>query len=297
MDFNSIEQFAAAGFNRFSLGVQDFDDKLLKRLNRDTSRIPVAELALKIKSVNASLNLDFIYGLPGQTVESFLRTIEQAVEISPDRLVAFSYAHVPWFKKHQLALEKLGLIPAGIKTEMFVSAHNMLAESGYKPIGLDHFVLPSDDLYLSLAEGTLHRNFQGYCTRRTTGQVYAFGITAISQLEEGYSQNTRDIDEYIETVNRGLLPVERGCVLSGDQIMTRNAITALMCNNRLSLAEAPKTLYVDEQALDRLAADGLIEWSGKTMEVTEHGAFFIRNIAAAFDMDYIPDNSVHSKTV
>lgn len=301
----TIEQLVGARFNRFSLGVQDFDAALLKKLNRDPAH-NIPKLVRSLRQHGAGVNLDFIYGLPGQTAASFLRSMEKAAEIRPDRLVAFSYAHVPWLKKHQLALEKLGLVPAAIKTEMFVSACNMLSDAGYVPIGLDHFVLTSDSLCRALAEGTLHRNFQGYCTRETTGQVYAFGATAISQLDGGYAQNAKHIGTYIETVNSGALPVERGCRLSPTQIITRNAINTLMCNLRLSFSsvaegktaeEIKHILNPDEAALARFAADGLITYSGNTIEVSETGSFFIRNIATAFDAEYTPANNIHSKTV
>ncbi|MDR2886987.1 MAG: oxygen-independent coproporphyrinogen III oxidase, partial [Bacteroidales bacterium] len=305
LKLKTIEQFIDAGFNRFSLGVQDFDAALLKKMNRKTTtKIP--KLVSTLKQHGAGVNLDFIYGLPGQTVASFLRTMEQAAKIRPDRLVAFSYAHVPWLKKHQLALEKTGLVPAAVKTEMFVSACNMLSDAGYVPIGLDHFVLPSDSLSRALAQGTLHRNFQGYCTRETTGQVYAFGATAISQLAGGYSQNAKYIGAYIETVNSGALPVERGYRLSDTQIITRDAINALMCNLRLSFAsiapgktaaETKRILNPDEAALARFAADGLLTYTGNTIEVSETGSFFIRNIVTAFDAGYAPENTIHSKTV
>ncbi len=152
--------------------------------------------------------------MPGQTSESFSETIEKAIEIAPDRIVTFSYAHVPWLKKHQVVLEKMGLPSPEEKMKMFLSAYELLNKAGYNPVGLDHYVLPHDELYGAIREKRLHRNFQGYCTRRTTGQVYAFGVSAISQLEKGYSQNTKDIDLYMSSLQNGHLPVEKGYRIS-----------------------------------------------------------------------------------
>ena len=147
-------------------------------------------------------------------MESFSETIEKAIKIKPDRIVTFSYAHVPWLKKHQVVLEKMGLPSPDEKMKMFLAAYDLLKEGGYNAVGLDHYVLPHDELYGALKEHKLHRNFQGYCTRRTTGQVYAFGVSAISQLEKGYAQNTKDIEHYMATVDQGHLAVEKGCRIS-----------------------------------------------------------------------------------
>ncbi len=254
------------------------------------------------------MNFDFIFGLPGQTVASFSKTIRKAIEIRPDRLVTFSYAHVPWFKKHQIVLEKKGLPSPKEKMEMFITGYNMLRASGYQPIGLDHFVLPDDDLNLALNDSNLHRNFQGYCTRKTTGQVYAFGVTAISQLEKGYSQNKKDLGDYISVVETGKLPVERGYTLSGEQILARAVITELMCNKKISfskiareqnvsLSELKNAIRINEQEQTIFAADGLISFSSDEIEITETGTLFIRNIAASLDKDYKEKVNTYSKPV
>jgi oxygen-independent coproporphyrinogen-3 oxidase len=310
LDKKYVDALVAAGFNRFSLGIQDFDREVLRNVNRQPSAIPPDELFSYLKSSgrNIGVNFDFIYGLPGQTVASFTRTMEKAAEIKPDRLVTFSYAHVPWVKKHQMILEKKGLPTAEDKTGMFMAAYDLLTGKGYQPIGLDHFVLPSDELYTSLQDGMLHRNFQGYCTRRTTGQVYAFGVTAISQLDGGYSQNRKEINDYISDVRMGKLPVERGYHLSDEEKIAREAITTLMCNKSLSTdrlaadmnisAEMVRnSLRFDEAALAGLQGDGLIEYSSGDIRVTETGSFFIRNIAASVDKAYAEKIQTYSRTV
>ena len=310
LTFEYIDLLKEAGINRFSLGIQDFDNEILKSVNRDSSKIPVKELVeyLKKGRNDISVNLDFIYGLPGQTIESFNRTIEQAIAIRPDRLVTFSYAHVPWMKKHQSILEKRGLPSSDIKMKMFLSAYDQLIAAGYKAIGLDHFVLPSDELQLALESQELHRNFQGYCTRRTTGQVYAFGVTAISQLENGYAQNVKDIEEYISLIGSQKLPTERGYQLSPTEIIIREAINEIMCNKQVSWEhiahrlgttseEVLNALAISSSTLEDLQNNDLIRFNEEGITVTEIGTIFIRNIAAALDKHYQQQNHSYSKTV
>ncbi|HOW41978.1 MAG TPA: oxygen-independent coproporphyrinogen III oxidase [Bacteroidales bacterium] len=310
LDFKYIDVLKDAGFNRFSLGIQDFNQDTLRKVNREPSSIPPAELFRYLKSSEkkTGVNFDFIYGLPGQTIASFTRTMQIAAGIKPDRLVTFSYAHVPWVKKHQLILEKRGLPTAEDKTEMFLAACDLLAEKGYKQIGLDHFVLPSDELWTSLQTGMLHRNFQGYCTRNTTGQVYAFGVTAISQLDGGYAQNRKEIDAYISDIRSGKLPVERGYELNINEKVAREAITTLMCNKRLNFNDLSpalnvsdelvrSSLRIEDQALAALQQDGLIDYSDGEIRVSETGSFFIRNIAASIDKAYTEKVQTYSKPV
>lgn len=310
LDLNYVDDLLASGFNRISFGIQDFNTEVLRLVNRRPPAVPPAELLKHIKSADPGIgvNFDFIYGLPGQSVESFSETISLAAGMRPDRLVTFSYAHVPWVKKHQLILEKRGLPSAEEKTNMFLSAHDIMTLAGYEPIGLDHFVLPSDDLYAAFASGTLHRNFQGYCTRKTTGQVYAFGVTAISQLEDGYSQNIKDIEEYISLTEKSTLPVERGYILTPAQKLAKSVITDLMCNKRVSFRETASAcnvdedtlrsaVRIDEKVLSNLGDDGLITFTGDEIRVTETGSFFIRNVAAALDPEYREAVQTYSKPV
>ena len=310
LDYQYIDELIACGFNRFSLGIQDFNDEVLRQVNRMPSSIPPGELYAYLKKggKNNSVNFDFIYGLPGQTVDSFSKTITEAIKIGPDRLVTFSYAHVPWLKKHQIVLEKMGLPSPEDKIQMFLAGYNLLKTSGYQPIGLDHFVLPDDDLYLALNEHMLHRNFQGYCTRRTTGQVYAFGVTAISQLEKGYSQNTESLSNYIASISNGTLPVKRGYILSEEQMLTREIIAELMCNKKINFSEFAETrgmsvmelknsMIPNETVLKGFVTDGLILNKPDEIEVTEKGTLFIRNIASSFDREYKQKEQTYSKPV
>ncbi len=296
LDFDYIDILKKSGFNRFSLGIQDFDNEILKTVNRDPSVLPVGDIIQRLKagSDNITVNLDFIYGLPGQTVESFLDSIHQAVTIRPDRLVTFSYAHVPWVKKAQKILDKKGLPDGELKMKMFSESHDLLLASGYQSIGMDHYVLESDELFLAVSSKSLHRNFQGYCTRQTTGQVYAFGVSSISQLEKGYAQNTKSVKKYIETIGLGLLPIEKGYLLTEREIIIREVINQLMCNMLINWKELADHLNIsasvlrdaivyDDIALKQFEEDGILLLTEDGLEVTENGALFVRNIAASFD--------------
>jgi oxygen-independent coproporphyrinogen-3 oxidase len=310
LDYRYIDRLVNSGFNRFSLGIQDFNPAVLKSANRSPSAIPVEELVdyLHRPDPPLSVNLDFIYGLPGQNVGSFTDTISRAIQISPDRLVTFSYAHVPWLKKHQRILEKKGIPSPDEKISLFLASRSILLEAGYLPVGLDHYVLPGDELGLALRDHQLHRNFQGYCTRRTTGQVYAFGVTAISQMEKGYVQNIKDVDQYIEVIGKGKLAVEKGYLLSDPQIIIRDVITTLMCNLHVNLKllagkysitlnELQGITGFDEMKLSGLISDGLVEYSDHELNVTETGSLFIRNIASIFDPGYSPQSNRYSRSV
>lgn len=310
LDKAYLDTLLGAGFNRFSFGIQDFDPEVLKMVNREPSNLPVEQLIGMVREGNphAAVNLDFIYGLPGQDVTSFSKTMEQAAALEPDRLVTFSYAHVPWLKKHQQILEKRGLPGAAEKTDMFLAGYDTLTSAGYQPIGLDHFVKPDDELFRALENKQLHRNFQGYCTRKTTGQVYAFGITAISQMEKAYVQNTRSIDTYVEKLSQGILPAEKGLRVTDAQVVTREVITRLMCNKQLDWHVLSEELLIDPSDLDKMLdnasaqlkemeADGLLHLNEKGLKVTETGGLFIRNIAALFDPAYRQQVNKYSKSL
>ena len=288
------EELVEAGFNRCSIGMQDFREEVLSTVNRKPSLMPVADIFQILRAHQVAVNLDFIYGLPHQTAESFAGTIRTAAALQPDRLVTFSYAHVPWVNKNQLILEKAGLPAPQEKARMYDEASKILRAAGYVPIGLDHFVRPDDPLNVALSNGLLHRNFQGYCTRTTTGQVYAFGVTAISQLAGAYSQNIRGIAQYIDTVGEGHIPVMRGYTLNDEEQLAREVITTLMCNERLnwqelsvhtgmSVNEMQQRLTVDTARLEEMAADGIITYTPEEIKVTPAGALYVRNVAAVFD--------------
>ena len=296
LSYKYLDELFEAGFNRFSFGIQDFDEQVLKDVNRKPSALPVGDLVKYVKGKNEkyAVNLDFIYGLPGQTVESFCKSIEKAIEIKPDRLVTFSYAHVPWFKEHQKVLDEKGLPSADDKLDMFLAAYDMLLKAGYVSIGLDHYALPEDELCQALEKHQLHRNFQGYCTQRTTGQVYAVGVSSISQLGGGYVQNTKNIKAYVDSVHNNILPAEKGIVVSDEQKVIRTVINELMCNKfiswekvaasfSMSTDEIKKLVGYDEEVLMQFKEDELVTYTSDQIKISELGTMFIRNIVAAFD--------------
>ncbi|MDR1004430.1 MAG: oxygen-independent coproporphyrinogen III oxidase [Prevotellaceae bacterium] len=288
-------ELTQCGFNRYSIGIQDFDEAVLKTVNRRPSRLPVEEIFDLLRRTRAQISLDFLYGLPGQSAESFAESIRRAIALRPDRIVTFSYAHVPWVNSRQLILEKAGLPAGGEKNRMFTRASELLQEAGYVRIGMDHFVLPDDELNIALNTHQLHRNFQGYCTRRTTAQVYAFGATGISQLDTAYMQNSKSVDEYTDMLlNRHNLCIRKGYVLNRDEQITREVIEMLMCNycirwDELSLrlglpADEIKaaTAYNEERLFDFLR-DGLLTIDCTKLELTPSGYPFVRNVAASLD--------------
>ena len=295
-------------FNRFSLGIQDFDDEVLHAVNRHPSLLPVADIMAVLRGGGARVNFDFIYGLPGQTAEKFATTIAQAVELCPDRLVTFSYAHLPSLFKRQTILEKAGLPLQTEKLTMFEQASATLQSAGYYPIGMDHFVLPDDELFHALQHHTLHRNFQGYCPRRITAQVYAFGVSGISQLDGAYAQNTKDIAAYIATIDEGKLPIVKGYALAPWQRIAREVIECMMCNHtilweemaahlRCSVADIQQAIVYDETQLSTMQEDGLLVFDEHSVRCTTEGMPFVRNIAAAFDPMMRNNEKLFSKPV
>lgn len=288
------EDLLAAGFNRFSLGIQDFNEEVLAVANRKAPLLPIDRIIEILRRNGAKINLDFIYGLPQQTVGSFADTIRKAIALEPDRVVTFSYAHVPWVNKQQLILEKAGLPDSTEKSSMYETARELFLAAGYEAIGLDHFVRKDDELFTALSQGQLHRNFQGYCTRRTTGQVYAFGVTGISQLHDAYSQNAKDINQYVESVENRRFPVSKGYRLNHREQIVRSVIETLMCNyaidweaagreNSLTAEELKATIVYNEEKLKEFEADGLIACDAGRLSVTDAGRLFVRNVAASLD--------------
>lgn len=282
------------GFNRFSIGVQDLDEHVLKVVNREPSLMPLRDIFGLLRNAGATINLDFLYGLPLQTPESFARNIEAAAELRPDRLVTFSYGHVPWVHKRQLALEKIGLPEERAKQRMGANARAIMLQAGYRSIGMDHYVLPEDELSKALDNHYLRRNFQGYCTLRTTGQVYALGVTGISQLSTAYAQNSHDIDGYMANIEAGRLDVRRGYALTHRDQMVREVVESLMCNYHadwkdiakrmgVSREELREALHWDENQLREMESDGLFTRTEDTLTMTTEGTPFVRNVVAALD--------------
>lgn len=294
LTINYMNELVNLNFNRLSIGVQDFEISVLNAVNRALPNIGIETIVTHLQNKNVSVNLDFVYGLPLQTLDSFERTIEKAIEISPDRIALFSYAHVPWVKPHQKSLEKYNLPQAGLKTDMFEMAFRKFTANNYISIGLDHFAKPNDELSVALSNKNLSRNFQGYCTRRTTAQVYALGVSGISQLNNAYLQNTKDLKEYSEKVSNHIFPFEKVCFLTPDEKIISHIITEIMSNRYLSFSAVQSTFncsYDDILSITKLNLDtlrvfekeGLLTLGVDDISVTHKGQFFLRNIASAFD--------------
>lgn len=303
------KELVKIGFNRLSLGVQDFSDKVLETVQREKAIIPIEEMIDYIKSFkNVSLNLDFIYGLPFQDEEKYIKTISKAAKLSPDRLAVFSYAHVPWLKKPQKKLEQYGLPSVDKKIKLFQVAYKILTESGYTSIGLDHFAKKDDELTIALKNKKLHRNFQGYSTVKTTGQVYALGVSGISQLENAYMQNTKNIKDYIKSIEEGKFPIEKVYFLNKNEKIIRAIIESIMCNMYVSYSEIAKQFNVsvndvfeitkvDKKDLKVFEKEDLITINGDGIDLTKQGQFFMRNIAAAFDPNMKDNKKSFSKSL
>lgn len=309
LDFDDIDRLATMSFNRLSLGIQDFDPNILKLVNRDPSKHPVKELVGHMKKVGfKGVNLDLIYGLPHQTVESFKESVKKAIEISPDRLVTFSYAHVPWVKGAQKKLETYGLPNPEEKLAMFAAGLEMLTTAGYISVGMDHYAKPEDELSKALNNKKLHRNFQGYATKETTGQVYGFGSSSISQLNGAYIQNAKNLSKYMKHIEETGFAVERGHELTHKDIIRRDVITEIMCNGQLDFKEMAGDFNItkdklkeivefSESKLTNFITDDLISFTNDKLELKPEGFFVVRNIAMAFDPLLKTSEAQYSKTV
>lgn len=279
------------GFNRISFGVQDFDEHVQATVHRVFPESRFRSLFAEARSLGfESINIDLIYGLPHQTVQSYRRTIDAVMDLSPDRMAVFNYAHVPWIKKHQSLLPAETLPTGEEKLQIFKNVVESFTEAGYTYIGLDHFARPGDELARALASRTLYRNFQGYTTRRGI-EIFAFGITSISQLDRVYARNVRGLREYRDALNRGELPIHDGYILSDDDVLRRDVIVMLMCNGHLDFAAIEKQHGIRFQeyfapALARLSPfieDGLLVLDAGTIDVPARGRPIIRNMAMCFD--------------
>jgi oxygen-independent coproporphyrinogen-3 oxidase len=295
------------GFNRASLGVQDFDPKVQQAVHRiQPQEMTQQTLDWLRENDFKSINLDLIYGLPYQTAESFNRTLDIVLGMQPDRLAVFSYAHVPWVKPAQKILEQKILPAPEIKLQLLKNVIERLTENNrYVYIGMDHFARPNDELVSAQRNKTLQRNFQGYSTRGNA-DIYAFGMSAISQIPDAYWQNEKELPQYYAAVDAGKVPLTRGYMVTDDDKIRRDTIMRVMCDLSLDYAAMSKRLGINfaehfAQEIESLAgfeADGLVKRSPTNLEVTDKGRLFIRNIAMCFDNTLAPAGErKHSRTI
>lgn len=279
------------GFNRISMGVQDFTEEVQRAVNRLQSVSETEALLEYARKLGfKGINFDLIYGLPHQRMETFAASMEEVIRLSPDRVALFSYAHVPHLRPHQKKISEAALPQGEEKYRLFAHARERLLSSGYVAIGMDHFARKDDELALAQAERRLSRNFQGY-TVRPAEDIVAVGATAIADVQGAYAQNVRPLGSYYQAIRSGRFATEKGAWLSADDRLRRDAITQLMCNFHLDLRVLGKRHGVDAatalagslEKLDEMVDDGLVRLDGGVVEVTEEGRTFVRNVAMAFD--------------
>ena len=302
-----LEALRNGGFNRISMGVQDFNDKVQIAINRIQPEDITRQACDWTKELGfLSMNIDLIYGLPFQTPESFEDTVDKIIDISPDRLAVFNYAHVPWLKKHQNILTDKDLPKPEEKLEILKMTIEKLTGAGYVFIGMDHFAKPEDELTVALREKKLYRNFQGYSTH-SGADLYAMGVTSISQLPRVYSQNHKQEKSYYDSIDNGLIPIARGYSMNEDDIIRRKVVMNLMCHFVLEFQSIEDEFGIDFnkyfawglENLKEFAGDGLVTMDDNKIVVTEIGRLMIRTIAMNFD-GYIErqvDKTKYSRTV
>tara|TARA_R100000027_G_scaffold50114_4_gene38789 strand:- start:4967 stop:6319 length:1353 start_codon:yes stop_codon:yes gene_type:complete len=300
-----VKAFASIGVRRASFGIQDVDPTVQKSIHRIQSPKANQDTMEWLRKYEfESVNVDLIYGLPGQTVDSFRRTLESVLALNPDRLAVFSYAHVPWIKPAQKMLERAGLPTANEKIELLRLIVSTLTSRGYQYIGMDHFAKPDDELVIAQKKKSLQRNFQGYSTLAGL-EIAAFGISSISQTDTSYRQNYKDLLSYKSALEQGRLPIEKGCELTREDQICRDAIHQLMCNLEIDRNLFSRRWEINfneffvgiEERLEELAADSLIHDDGSKIKVLELGRFFLRNIAMCFDRDLQDVDNLYSRTV
>lgn len=290
LDLDMIRSLAAGGVNRASLGVQDFDSKVQRAVNRVQPFELVKDATQRLRNWGISgLNFDLLYGLPFQTAETVRETAKLAAKLNPDRISAFGYAHVPWFAKHQKAIDESTLPDTEERFELFHILSNTLKSEGYVPIGLDHFARPDDPLSIASAEGRLNRNFQGY-TDDPCDTMISMGPSAISEFKDGYSQNYKNIKEWSDQINNGKLAIQRGVPITNEDRLRRDVIERLMCDLTVNVSTICRAHGFPENALDTslsylepLQRDGLCVVKNRTVGVPDNARIFLRTVAQAFD--------------
>ena len=291
------------GFRRCSFGVQDYDLKVQKAINRIQPFANVQKVTQWAREVGyLSISHDLVFGLPFQTWESMNDTIRQTMALKPDRLAFYSYAHVPWIKGvGQRGFDENDLPSGEEKRKLYENGKKLLEQLGYKEVGMDHFSLESDDLYQSMLTGKIHRNFMGYSSSKTQLMI-GLGMSAISDSWYAFAQNDKSVESYQEQVGEGIIPVFRGHILTEEDLIIRKHILNLMCTLETSWDEDSHLPELDN-AMERLQerqSYGLVELSRNRIRITEKGRAFTRNVAMAFDLRMLrnqPETRIFSMTV
>lgn len=291
VDQSRISLLRGLGFNRASLGVQDLDPDVQKAVNRVQPYEMIRDTFGWLRDFSyRSINADLIYGLPLQSEVTLARTVEQIIELRPERISLYNYAHLPARFKIQRQISEQSLPSPDEKLRMLTRAGSMLEEAGYLLIGMDHFALPTDALAKAQIDGTLHRNFQGY-TLYGDADLLGFGTSAISAMGDFYGQNQKSVAQWQEAMDAGLLPLERGCLLNLDDQIRRDLITTLLCRMWLDLDELSERWKIDARSyfaqelgqMNRLVEDGLVEFDQRQLKLTATGRLLARAVAMVFD--------------
>jgi oxygen-independent coproporphyrinogen-3 oxidase len=282
---------AGLGFNRLSVGVQDFDARVQQAVHRIQTEEETRRVIDEARAAGmGSVNLDLIYGLPMQTLDSFNATLDKVLDIAPDRIALYSYAHLPAIFKPQRRIQAADLPSPEAKLQILTLAIGRLTRDGYVYIGMDHFARPDDELAVAQSQGRLQRNFQGYSTHAGSDML-GFGVSAIGRVGPAYYQNVKDLQGYYDAIDEGHLPVWRGIELTADDLVRRSVIQALICNFRLSIQSIELSWLIDFrkyfaeelQDLQRLAEDGLVELQPDWIVVTPKGRLLVRAVCMVFD--------------
>ena len=307
VDYATVELLGELGFNRMSVGVQDFDEAVQKCINRIQSEAETfAVIDAARESGFRSISIDLIYGLPRQSVAGFERTLERIIAASPDRLSIYNYAHLPNLFKPQRRIPEADMPSADTRLQILALAIRKLSEAGYVFIGMDHFAKPDDELAIAQREGRLHRNFQGYSTHADCDML-SFGISSISKIGAIYSQNVKTLDEYYALLDTAQLPVFRGIELDADDMLRRAIIQSLMCHFELSFDAVEKAHGIDFAsyfatelaALDEMVQGGLVRIEPRRIVVLPPGRMLVRAVSMAFDRRLRADreNRRYSKVI
>lgn len=306
-----LDWLCSAGFNRLSMGVQDFTFEVQDAVSRVQSEEMTRELYDYARRAGfESVNIDLIYGLPLQTVATFSKTLDAVIDMRPDRVAVYSFAHVPWIRGNQKRINPEELPARDVKFELFGSAVDRFLAAGYSQIGMDHFALPNDELAIAAANKTLHRNFMGYTTKPAT-DMFGVGVSAIGDVRGSFAQNVKKLSSYYATLDSGKFPIERGYLLDADDVIRRHVITQLMCNFHLDRREIERRFHIrfDEYFAVELAelagpespvAHGFLEIGPDALRVPGRGRLFIRNICMTFDRylrNKVFDKPVFSRTI
>jgi oxygen-independent coproporphyrinogen-3 oxidase len=281
-----LETLYSLGFRRVSYGVQDNDPRVQRVINRIQPLENVKRATEEARAIGfKSVNYDLIYGLPLQTLESIERTINETIELRPDRIAFYSYAHVPWTSKAQRLFDENDLPNAETKIQLYLKGKELLAKAGYADIGMDHFALPHDELFIARNAGRLHRNFMGYTTQNT-GMLLGLGVSSISDTGNAFAQNEKTLHDYYARVNAGSLAIKKGYVLSEEDGAFKKYILDISCKGATTFQEEHLPLHRAYlfPKLEALAADGLVEWNTSGVKLTEQGHYFIRVVCSAFDL-------------